>query len=170
MKGKKILIMLGAVAVVLLMVSSATAVPQTNSKPVMEKVEKIEKINDLFSNNKELREKSNINKIKDMLNNLMKTGDDDPRPTGIFGGIAGLIFGIIFWPVALIVGIPAGIVCGIITIICYVGMLLFSVINPVMSASLAVAAAAWGTLTTVILTGSIGLPLWGFLAGLQTPI
>lgn len=40
------LIVLGAVAIVMLMVSCATAVPTTNSKPTMDYVEKIETLKD----------------------------------------------------------------------------------------------------------------------------
>lgn len=42
MKGKKYVIGLGAVAIALLMVSTVTAVPQTQSKPVMDKIEQQE--------------------------------------------------------------------------------------------------------------------------------
>lgn len=52
---KKSIVILGAVAIVLLMVSTSTAIPQTNSKPVMEKVEKLE--NQIIAN---LIEQSNL--------------------------------------------------------------------------------------------------------------
>ena len=47
---KKTLVIFGAVIIAMLMVSTATAVPQVQSKPVMDKLEQMEKANDLLFN------------------------------------------------------------------------------------------------------------------------
>ena len=69
---KKSIIVLGAIATVLLMVSTVTAVSQTSSEPVMNTVKKMEAL-ELFTN-----------QLEDKLN-------DPPQPQGIISFFTGLI-------------------------------------------------------------------------------
>jgi len=75
---KKSIILFGAVAIALLMVSSATAVPRTNSEPMMEKIEQIEELERLMSEqnlgdlfNFEGMDEGTIQGTMEQLNNFM---------------------------------------------------------------------------------------------------
>jgi len=87
--NKKLLTILGAVFVVLLMVSTATAVQQTNSSKIMEKIKTIKTQNTL-DNFKNLREKLNY-----FLDKLKKNKYNDPEPAGVVLGPICIILAII---------------------------------------------------------------------------
>ena len=98
---KKTLIALGSLVVVLLMVSNATAVPQTNSQPVMKSIDQMEEIKEsmkvlpknIFDNLIELLNflKTLINVISGVFNIIQKVGIIIEILTNIMGFIDSLI-------------------------------------------------------------------------------
>jgi hypothetical protein len=75
---KKTLVVFGAVVIAMLMVSTATAVPQVQSKPVMDKIEQTEKANNLPFNQDALNKllsgnvnEADLNSIAEQLNNFL---------------------------------------------------------------------------------------------------
>jgi hypothetical protein len=100
--------------VVLALVSSATAVPVTNSQPIQESLEKRNKLNDLLNrfDLEDIEQKIDVNRLQ-RFQRFARTSPDldiddyDAEPTPWFPGIIpiGFILGIITWIPAIIISI-----------------------------------------------------------------